>query len=203
MNFNKLNKMTIEQVEKFYKEMRNKKFTEEEYEILIDKKESFTKKITNDAPNGKLYIDCCWHFKDEAKELGVKWDYNYKLNYITKDISDKNLKKLLKLEKRLYGHNTTSGYMDYEYNVKIPTKVEIERYNGNLKINAFFYEDIYEKRHYNFDEVKQILADSPSIKKKNNICIEQIYDDIPQIKKKNINPFMKQIKKKNINPFLK
>ena len=71
--------------------------------------------------------------KMEAKELGVKWDLYNKMNYITKEMSNKNIKKLLKFEKRLYGKSTT----DYEYSVKIPKKLTIEKFDEKLEIKLF------------------------------------------------------------------
>jgi hypothetical protein len=81
-------------------------------------------------------------------------------------MSDKNIKKLLKLEKRLYGRNTTDGYMDYEYSVKIPKKLTIEKFDEKLEIKPYVDDTKISKLHLNFDEIKNILQDSSQEKKK-------------------------------------
>jgi hypothetical protein len=174
MSFNK-NRIIIKQAAKFYNEMTGKELSKEEY-FDFENRSFARKKIRNNAKNGRLYLKCDFKVKDEAKELGVKWDFDNKMNYITKDISDKNIKKLLKIEKRLYGRNTTSGYIDYLYCVKIPKIIIIKQFDEEINIIPDVDDNIKESDlHLNFDEIKQILQDSKPEKNKN----------------KNTNPFLK------------
>ena len=155
---------------KFYTEMTN---TDLDFKALTKNKSI---EFENAFRNGKLYIQCGYHVKDDVKKLGAKWDNNIKMWYITKYNNKENIKKMLKIEKRLFGRNTTIGYIDYKYDVICPKWFVINYKYGTITISPKeSYTSLPEKQFFDMSmsetEVINIIHHNDQDDDSKNVCM--------------------------------
>ena len=129
----------------------------------------------NSFKNGKLYIKCGYHVKDEVKKLGGKWDNDIKMWYITKYVSEENIKKMLKIEKSLFGRQTTIGYIEYKYDVICPKCFSIRLENNSVVIAPInSYTTLPENKFYDMSMSEQDvinIINNKNVKNVKNECM--------------------------------
>ena len=131
--------------------------------------------VPNNFSSGKLYIFCKYEMMDKAKALGVKYDFDVKLNYIPNTVSRETVKKLLELEIKLYGRYTTVGYEDYTYKIAVPKFIHIylddedDDGNGYYKIELPYLDNDEEDWITNDKKILKMFKKKPEEKMKENI----------------------------------